>query len=218
MHSNLVRWAKMDSVTFLAAVITGIISSLAVVIFYEWVKKPRLSLGIGSRAVKHGLITETPLSCFLHVKVVSRRSKFWGCVMPRNPAVLCRAWVDMLPESENQFTIDARWTTQREPGKYIGLDRLEIDLGLVFQIPREDIHAGEEAEISIAVKHQNEEKCYGFNNRSYLFPAYKNPDWEIGLGKHRVTVRLSCGDLYIHRDFLLNNLSNKIEDFKLEPI
>jgi hypothetical protein len=208
----------VDLATFVTAVLTGIISSLAVVIFYEWAKKPRLSLEIGTVHVIPQLLTHTPTHRFLHVKAVNHRSRFWGRLMPRNAALFCRAWVDVFPGAGAPFTFDARWTTKREPGEYIGLDKLKIDPGLVYQIPREDIHAGEEAEISIAVKHQNEEECYGFNNKSYMFSAWKNPDWKIGLGKHRVAVRLSCGDLYITRNFFLNNQSNRIDDFKLEPL
>lgn len=203
---------------FFSGFFAGFLSSLAVVIIYEWLKRPKLSLEIGTTASgTKKLLTGTYSHQFLHVKLINHpQIKFLRWMVPRNPATLCRAWIDFFPDGGTPFAIDARWTTQREPGEYIGLDKLKPDPGLILQIPREDIPAGEFAEINVAVKHQGEAECYAFNNRSYVFGGWKNSDWKMSLGKHKIKARVSSGDIYIEQNFILNNAGNSIEDFKLE--
>jgi hypothetical protein len=54
-----------------------------------------------------------------------------------------------------------------------------VDLGAVLIPHRETIPPGGSASINVAVKHQGDRQCYGFNNRSYGFPQWRSPQQRL---------------------------------------
>jgi hypothetical protein len=64
------------------------------------------------------------------------------------------------------------------------------DSGKILAGLRNDIHNHESQQIAVALKFESEEECYLFNNQSYGYPRWSNPVWKLGLGRHRLRVKV----------------------------
>lgn len=77
-----------------------------------------------------------------------------------------------------------------------------------------DIPAGEEEDLDLAVRCDDDSECYGFNNESYRY-NWRNPHWHLPQGRYRVEVTLRSSGQKIAQHFLLCNDSS-LGDFRLE--
>ncbi len=93
-----------------------------------------------------------------------------------------------------------------------------MDLGLALVPYREDIVAGETAVLVIAIKHNGDDECYGFNNESYLVEDRRLHDRAIDQGISRVIVRVVSGDLVRLGEFELRNPGSSVNDFEIVDV
>ena len=74
---------------------------------------------------------------------------------------------------------------------------------------------GNEHELDIALKYQDEEVCYAFNNTSYSAPMWKNPNFELNGERFQVRVRLKGQMVDKEWWFTLHNLGRN-QGLKIE--
>lgn len=109
--------------------------------------------------------------------------------------------------------INARWASTKEPVDYVNN---RIDIGGALVLSRETIPLGEDAVISIAVKKQDKNPCFAFNNEGYLF-AWKKPQFELSQQRYIVQLRIAAEGKEWKREFLMLNLDNNVANFRLAP-
>src|ERR1019366_9560561 len=71
-------------------------------------------------------------------------------------------------------------------------------------VSKMDIPAGEQEDIDIVVRCDDDLDCYGFNNESYRF-NWRNPRWRIPQGRYRIEVVVRSAGKKIRQRFLLYN-------------
>ena len=87
--------------------------------------------------------------------------------------------------------------------------------------PMRELHSvdfeesGLEHELDIALKYQDEEVCYAFNNTSYSAPMWKNPNFELHGERFQVRVRLKGQMVDKEWWFTLHNLGRN-QGLKIE--
>jgi hypothetical protein len=90
------------------------------------------------------------------------------------------------------------------------------DPSRITPISRIDIHAGEDVPLDVAVRCDQDQECYGWNNWSYWSnPPWRNPQWKLEKGRYLVEVMVTssgqtCRGLYR----LINDVPRS--DFRLE--
>jgi len=85
--------------------------------------------------------------------------------------------------SENiLFEFEGRWTDSTQPSN-LPKDRTITELSTV------SIPIGTTRLVGVAIKYLDDGSCYGVTNRSYTFPLFKNPAWELKPGVYSVSVR-----------------------------
>ncbi len=160
---------------------------------------------------------------FLHLKITNiRRENFWQKFRKGNkPALLCKIQLEFLdPENKTQlFEIQARWSTSAEP---LTLSSTNLNIGTfdprqAFAAEVENILTSESKEIDIALKNNNEQGFYGFNNWSYLY-NHENPDWHITSSSVLVRVNFSCDTTSTSKLFRISNPNTRITNFKIKEV
>jgi hypothetical protein len=193
----------MDLTAFVVGLVSGLISgvvaSLAVVIVLGVVRAPHLNLEIGQTAdgtYQHGRFR------FVHVRVVNQGWSIWRWQI-RRPATMCRASVSFgdLGSTVPRLTLDGRWTSRPEP-----VHQGAINLGEALTVHREHLVPGDDPiEIAIAIKKEGVTDCFGFNNRSYLYPDWSNPEWALEPDTYWVRVVITAAEARTQRTFHLVN-------------
>src|SRR5439155_23103049 len=131
------------------------------------------------------------------------------------PAWGCKATLSILSADGTSILIPpiaARWTSTPEPlTRFLHGDQLVpvVDFEKVLAGRRIDIFSHEDQLMPIVIKHEGHSECYVFTNESYYHPPLNaNPDWQLGLGKHRlrVTVHYERGNDSF--DFCIHNFGS----------
>jgi hypothetical protein len=76
------------------------------------------------------------------------------------------------------------------------------------------IPAGEQEELDIAVRCDDEVEAYGWNNESYQ-NNWRNSQWKLEKGRYIVEVTVRSAGGKVSRRFVLNNDLSR-EEFRLE--
>lgn len=130
--------------------ILGVLLGWLFVRFWEELRKPNLKLQIGGDGFWPQ--NTNPKTKFVHIKVINfKRNLLMGLFLSSPTANNARSWVsfhDYLTKTEI-VKMNGRWTSKREPVDYT---TGKIDLAEVLILPRETIPAGEETNISVALK------------------------------------------------------------------
>lgn len=147
--------------------------------------------------------------------------------MRREPAQNCVGTVAFLyRDGEGRLFKDlmsARWAGSPEAAPLQGLIAAENPVSLTIWdtsrlsiISRIDIPAGEQEDLDIAVRCDDDAEAYAFNNDSYRF-LWKNPNWKLPSDRYLVEVTVRCSGEKVSRRFrLYNDLSR--DQFRLEDI
>lgn len=77
-----------------------------------------------------------------------------------------------------------------------------------------DIAPGESEPLDVAVRLNDEEDAFGWNNASYQPPYWRNPAWRLPGARYRVTVTVKTQGQEWTQEFALNNESSR-EQFRL---
>ena len=114
-------------------------------------------------------------------------------------------------EGENEVLnpFKGRWGDTKQPS-YLeqGTPPRELD-SVDFE------ESGLEHELDIALKYQDEEVCYAFNNTSYSAPMWKNPNFILHGERFQINVRLTGQMVDKEWWFILHNLG-KNQGLKIE--
>lgn len=83
-------------------------------------------------------------------------------------------------------------------------------------VSKMDIPAGEQEDLDVAVRCDDDVDCYGFNNDSYR-TNWRNDRWKLPKNRYLVEVTVRSSGQKISKKFLLNNDSRR-DQFRLEDI
>ena len=205
------------------SVILGVIASLIVVYFVESRKKPSLKLVLAAPSDQQydKGYPATIMRC-LRIRVKNEELPKWLRWMKRESAHDCLATIRFLyfPDGRKIFTEDmaGRWAGSPEATPItgmVGINRLTIwdptRLGIISKM---NIPAGEQEDLDIAVRCDDELDAYGWNNESYQ-NEWRTPKWKLEKGRYIVEVTVRSAGQKVSRRFLINNDLGR-EEFRLE--
>lgn len=108
-----------------------------------------------------------------------------------------------------------RWPNTPQPAL------IEIAPGIRVNVAQlEDtvnIYPGETQNLDIAIRADDDEECYGWNNEAYFSnPVWRNPDWKLKSGRYLVRVIITSSGQKKDGWFRLENSAGR-RDFRLQP-
>lgn len=185
--------------TFVTAVLLGVLSSLIVAMFVEWMRKPRLSLshlppedaGLYSG---DGSLIERYVA--LKVCVSNDALPFSFCWMQRQSARDCRATLHFLREDGTPFIarpMMGRWAGSVQPIPLQGLiqpsmETIEIhDIARLTADSRIHIPAGETEGLDVVVRFPTATDAFGWTNESYRHGG-RHPGFRLPAGRYLVDI------------------------------
>lgn len=187
----------------------GIIITLAV----ERYRRPRLTVRIGTFAD----FPKTPRFRILHV-IVRNEPK----IVASETAINCRGNITVRDFNTDQILlrdIGTKWATKPEPIRPVitpsQAPMYYVDDALLAEAYTEEIAAGGERPLAIAIKFDNESEFYAFGPESYRHNLKKR-DYIVNSNKCFVDVSLTADNFRSQtKRFLLENASRDIKDFCL---
>ncbi len=211
MSLNNINWPEVFTGGFI-----GFLTALLTASIYEWVRRPNLIFTVdtnsneGERRIK----SKDYKWKFLNIVVENPKRPWWQSWFWGNlPAENTRAWVSFRDyETDTELKkISARWATTKQPLNDFG----RPDWSSLLVTSRDSIPVNESASMAVAIKTNESESVYGFNNESYAFyPEYNspydtlwsNPEFETGNDKkYKICVKvLTNGHEYTEEFLLLN--------------
>jgi hypothetical protein len=202
--------------------VLGISGSLAAAFGWEWLTRPNLLVQVDTSGRAQGQSPGQAPHEFYNLVVRNRPTISF--LRLQRPAWSCRATVEVVADDAGSGRIGpigARWTSHPEPLAVVGTATGVVavpDVVRILAAQRVDIHGQEDQEMSVAVKHEGKDGCYLFTNESYGFADWSRPEWRIGIGRHRLRVRLRYEKGVIESHFWLYNRGKGRNDVTLEPI
>ena len=152
--------------------------------------------------------------------------------LTRAPALQCRAMISFHHlDGQNVFgrSMEGRWSEGVQPagfeatGEMVRTDgekdriRLQIiDPMRLTLKSRIDVYPGESELLDIAVRLDDDQQCYGWNNETYFCSTpWRNPKWQLERGRYLVQVTVvSSGQKCVSVFRLINDGSRT--DFRME--
>jgi hypothetical protein len=218
----------------LGAVFGGILTIL-ITVFVEYLRSPSLGLSLGEEPRDHPYPEGKPARVMRSLTVKLSNKALWGPRwMTRAPALQCRATITFHHlDGQDVFgrAMEGRWCESAQPAGMEGAgeivrtnERQESDR-IIFRIidpmrvtlkSRIDVYPGESELLDIAVRLDDDEPCYGWNNETYFCETpWRNPKWKLERGRYlvRVTV-VSSGQKCVGTFRLINDVTRS--DFRLE--
>jgi hypothetical protein len=144
--------------------------------------------------------------------------------MMRGPASQCRALITFHHlDGQNVFgrAMPARWSDTDQPVQIVsaapqGQPIALVNLEKALRVSRVDIYPSEKELLDVAVRIDNDQDCYGWNNQAYLH-QWRNPEWRIPPGRYLAKVAItSSGQTWTDVFRLINDVPRT--DFRLEPV
>jgi hypothetical protein len=215
----------------------GAVFAALITIWVEYLRSPKLALSREEPTRVHQDPPGSPASWRRPVRVLlankTLRGPRW---MTRAPALQCRATITFHHlDGQNIFgrPMEGRWAGSPEPAAIDAVgeilhpgeaadvphDQIRmkiIDLLRISLRSRIDVYPGESETLDVAVRLDDDEQCYGWNNETYLCQTpWRNPQWRLECGRYlvRVTV-VSSGQKCIGTFRLINDVEPA--DFRLE--
>lgn len=205
-------------------VILGAVLAIAITIWVENLRRPRLALGLA--APKDMEYDERPAqhARFLYLDLANEEPPRWARWVSRNAAMQCHGWITFHHlDGQNIFgrSMRIRWSGSPEPVPMSGVvDGKQIQLvdpvRLTITSPI-DVYPGDAERLDVAARFDDEDECYGWSNESYFSdPPWRNPDWRLPSGLYLVNVTVTSAGKKCTGIFrLINDVSQ--QDFRLEP-
>ena len=197
----------------LLSIVGGGLITIATAIFVEWLRKPRLILGI--EATPRDMTLNAVQWRHLRLALKNKPLIFGFRWMQRSAALQCRGTITFHnKDGQDVFgkAMAVRWASTTPPINAAGqIVDLQQPAQLKYRIvnvtgmeSRMDVYPGEEEILDVAVRFKGEPECYGWNNESY-FNNYRTPDWKLDRGVHLVRVVIATsGSKCIGRYRLMN--------------
>ena len=221
----------------------GAIAGILITMLVEYLRRPRLTLSLDKsqdfRPQHPGRPANEVRSARL--TVTNHPGPRW---MTRDPALRCQATITFRHlDGQDVFgrSMEGRWANSLEPtlieitgevdqgtgtpvaglgaAPATGKHPIKLymrDPSRLTPISRIDIHAGESVPLDVAVRLDEDQECYGWNNYSYWStPLWRNPQWKLEKGRYLVEVMVtSSGQTRRGVYRLINDVPRS--DFRLE--
>ena len=207
-------------------VLLGILSSFVVALVVESQRRPRLVMAADApEDQRYDPSIGTPALTLRAVRVqVANQQLRWylSWWMNRETAADCSAEIRFKSQEGVEVAsgiMIGRWSTTPQP---VPLEGQLGDVRLKIWAPnvrlsvlsKVDIAPGESEPLDVAVRLNDEEEAFGWNNASYQPPYWRNPAWRLPRARYRVTVTIkSQGQKWTQEFDLSNELSR--EQFRL---
>jgi hypothetical protein len=180
---------------FVGAIFGGVVT-IGISIWLERLRSPAVRLSLGD------CITIVPKGPFqrnwrsLRVAVINKRLPRWAdWWLSRLPAQQCRAQIFFLRLDGTpvlQRPMVARWAGGSPEPRVV---HVQTPTGTVPVLtnPAElkdtvDIYPGETEQIDVAVRVDQDASAFGWNNETYFYPNWRNPNYELNPGRYLVQV------------------------------
>lgn len=219
----------MSLASVVIAMVLGILASLIVAMFVEWMRKPRIAISIlppeevGLYRVGGELI-ETYVS--LKVSVSNAPPPFVFRWMQRQSARDCRATLHFLREDKSPFIerpMPGRWAGSVQPVPLQGVIRssgetIELyDIARLSADSRIHIPAGESESLDVAVRFSDSSNAFGWTNESYRYEGSRHPGFTLPKGRYVVDILVQSEGVKKQERFRLEN-DHTIKEFRLASL
>jgi hypothetical protein len=204
--------------TFLSTIF-GALVSIGAVIFVEYYRQPKLKFV--KEDPPHDPPWEpgtkpVPKPRYLRVFVSNELPPWFAARwLGRMPANQCRAAITFHHLDEQDVfgrVMEGRWSGTPEP-----IPLLLGGVAFVPESPTVNIYPGETESVDIAIRGDDDEACYGWNNESYFsVPEWRNPKWKLNPGRYLVRVVVTSSGRKHVAWFRLENSATR-DAFRLEP-
>lgn len=194
-------WEFNMLMSFIIGTITGFLASFLMQWYYEKATRPELMIGLDPDDLRN------PGGCHLRV---SNRPGLWPFAT-RKPAWNTRATIDVFNNNGEDRAIaeaiQARWARSPEPLLQIGAGNFIADLSRIFLGRQTNIFANDPQQLDVAIKYNNDNRCYIWSNESYLSGGMggRRTEWELDQGLYRLVIRVFYETSTLERIFLLHN-------------
>lgn len=205
-------------------IIIGAVIAIAITIFIEVMRKPKLRIYIDDHHDRtYNNQYPANEARFLAVRVRNEPLPCLARWMSRNTASACHAMITFHHlDGQNVFGRDmaGRWSRTPEPVPGIitigNQQGVLFDHGRLIGIQRIDIPPGEAERLDVAAKFDQDEECYGWSNENYFSnPQWKNPSWQLPRNRYLVRILIrSLGERCEATYRLVADVSRG--DFRLE--
>jgi hypothetical protein len=208
-----------------AGVLIGGIITIVVTVWVERLRSPRVSLAVGD------LLTIPPRGRFnnrwraAHVKVSNDRLPGWAdWWLSRLPAQGCRAEIAFLrPDGSPLFagSMSGRWAGSAEPillpvQTPTGVSQILANSEQLKSTV--DIYPGEAEELDVAIRVDQENSAYGWNNDSYFHQDWRNPNRELVQGRYLVEVTIRSTGPKCQKRFRIENDGRPFDSLRLTEL
>ena len=216
----------------------GIAVALAVPLFVEWSRRPKLVIDRTDDVNQRG--TE-PAWRIVHIKVANLPLQGpLGRYLLRNAAASCRVTITFRSLSNgDEIRMPGRWSASPEPRSLVGLPpevpmeyynldparagrpgiEWPFDLTKVPQTLRTDLAPDLDGEpVPVAIKYAGDTAAFGFTSESYAYEDFRKPDLRLADEEYLVTVDVAAGGIGGSRRFRLRNAGGHETDLRLEPL
>jgi hypothetical protein len=207
--------------TFMWGVIAGGVITILVAIVFEYLRTPKLALSIESPPLSVLAMGSFPARTHLRIVVSNRALPF---IAMRSSALRCRGTIAFrhLDDGQEMFgsRMEGRWAGSPEPVpiQIVSADGHQmsiLDTQRLTVESRIDISPGESEFLDVAVRIEEEDICYGWNNESYFY-NWRHPRWQLPKGRYLVQVTVICSGYRTTGLYRLMNTATR-RDFRLEP-
>jgi hypothetical protein len=189
--------------------VLGISGSLVAAFGWEWLTRPNLVVELDTSGRAQGHSSGQAPHEFYHLVVRNRPTISF--LRLQRPAWSCQATIEVVADDAGSVRIGpigARWSSHPEPLAVVGTSTgvvLVPDVVRILTAQRVDIHGQEDQQMSVALKHEGKNDCTLFTNESYGFDDWSRPEWRIGIGRHRLRVRVRYEKGVLESHFWLHN-------------
>jgi len=203
----------------------GAVIAIAIVVVVERLRRPSLQLNIETppldRKYANGPAKDAR---FVRVKLSNRLLPGWARWMVRAPALQCRGTITF-HHLDGQDVLGramvGRWASSPEPVPILAMTSQGTQIQIFDPLrltteSRVDVYPGESELLDIAVRLDEEEDCYGWNNETYFcHTPWRNPLWKLPRGRYLVRVEITSSGQKCTGVFrLINDVPRA--DFRLE--
>lgn len=210
--------------TLLGAMFGGLVT-IIITICVERLRTPRVRLAKGTTVPipPRGLIQNNWRS--LRIEVHNKRLPWWAIWwMVRSPAQQCRAEIAFLRLDGTPFItrpMTGRWAGGSPEPKVV---HIQTSSGImpVLTNPEElkttvDIYPGDVEQLDLAIRVDQEQHAYGWNNETYFYPDWRNPNYQLNSGCYLIRVTVTSSGRKCIGSFRIDN-DGAFADFDLaEP-
>ena len=201
---TLLPW-EMHPLDWILSGLVGFSISSSLIYARRRLWKPKLSVNVVTKPWVHSQIR------FAFYRLIVKNKG-------RTTAHDCRIHITFKDSNQNRlFSINGKWDSLPEPTGPLQAGGLSSAWPAFIPFSEKlNLGSGESDTFCIVLK-DNEDPCYAYNARSYLY-NYKNPRWRLTIGEYFVDVEIKCEETKTHQSFHIRNFGNGILDVETSKL